>query len=87
MTEVGLPHVDAKLWYAFLAPSKTPADRITRLSNAFTEAGKGLNAEKQLQTLGFNVEMRDPDALAKMIKDETARWKKVIEFNNIPLEN
>jgi tripartite-type tricarboxylate transporter receptor subunit TctC len=87
MTEVGLPHVDAKLWYAFLAPSKTPADRITRLYNAFAEAGKGLGPEKQLQSLGFNVEMRDPDALAKMIKDETARWKKVIEFNNIPLEN
>jgi tripartite-type tricarboxylate transporter receptor subunit TctC len=87
MTEVGLPHVDAKLWYAFLAPSKTPADRITRLYNAFAEAGKGLGSEKQLQSLGFNVEMRDPDALAKMIKDETARWKRVIEFNNIPLEN
>jgi tripartite-type tricarboxylate transporter receptor subunit TctC len=87
MAEVGLPHVDAKLWYAFLAPSKTPADRITRLYNAFAEAGKGLGAEKQLQSLGFNVEMRDPDALAKMIKEETARWKKVIAFNNIPLEN
>jgi tripartite-type tricarboxylate transporter receptor subunit TctC len=87
MTEVGLPHVDAKLWYAFLAPSKTPADRITRLYNAFAEAGKGLDAEKQLQSLGFNVEMRNPDELAKMIKQELARWKKVIEFNNIPLEN
>ena len=87
MTEVGLPHVDAKLWYAFLAPSKTPADRITRLYNAFAEAGKGLGSEKQLQSLGFNVEMRDQGALAKMIEDETARWKKVIEFNGIPLEN
>ena len=87
MTEVGLPHVNAKLWYAFLAPSKTPAARVTRLYNAFAEAGKGLGAEKQLQNLGFNVEMRDPDALAKMIKEETVRWKKVIEFNNIPLEN
>jgi tripartite-type tricarboxylate transporter receptor subunit TctC len=87
MTEVGLPHVNAKLWYAFLAPSKTPADRITRLYNAFAEAGKGLGSEKQLQSLGFNVEMRDPNALGKMIKDETARWKKVIEVNGIPLEN
>jgi tripartite-type tricarboxylate transporter receptor subunit TctC len=87
MIEVGLPHVDAKLWYAFLAPSKTPADRVTRLYNAFAEAGKAIGSEKQLQSLGFNVEMRDPDALAKMVKEETARWKKVIEFNNIPLEN
>src|SRR5258708_28144073 len=74
MTEVGLPHVNAKLWYAFLAPSKTPAARVTRLYNAFAEAGKGLGAEKQLQNLGFNVEMRDPDARAKIVKEETDRW-------------
>lgn len=87
MTEVGLPQVNAKLWYAFLAPGRTPADRIAQLHNAFAEAGKSLGSEKQLQAVGFNVEMRDPEALAKMIKEETARWKKVIAFNNIPLEN
>jgi tripartite-type tricarboxylate transporter receptor subunit TctC len=57
------------------------------LYNAFAKAGEGLGAEKQLQNLGFNVEMRNPDELATMIKQELARWKKVIEFNNIPLEN
>jgi tripartite-type tricarboxylate transporter receptor subunit TctC len=87
MTEIGLPNVNSKLWYAFLAPRNTPPDRIMRLYNAFVEAGKGLGAEKQLQNLGFNVEMRNFDELATMIKQELARWKKVIEFNNIPLEN
>lgn len=87
MTEVGLPQVNPKLWYAFLAPSKTPADRIARLHNAFAEAGKALASEKQLKALGFDVEMRNPDALASLIKGEIARWKKVIEINNIPLEN
>jgi tripartite-type tricarboxylate transporter receptor subunit TctC len=86
MTEVGLPNVNSKLWYAFLAPRNTPQDRIMRLYNAFAEAGKGLGAEK-LQNLGFNVEMRNPNELAAMIKQEFARWKKVVEFNNIPLEN
>lgn len=87
MTEAGLPQVNAKLWYAFLAPAKTPADRIARLHNAFAEAGKALASEKQLQSLGFNVEMRDPPALAAMIKGEIARWRRLIEVNNIPLEN
>jgi tripartite-type tricarboxylate transporter receptor subunit TctC len=87
MTEVSLPQVNSKLWYAFLAPSKTPTERISRLYNAFADAGETLASEKQLQALGFNVEMRNPDALAAMIKGEIARWKKVIEVNNIPLEN
>jgi len=87
MTEVGLPNVNAKLWYAFLAPRNTPADRIARLYKVLAEAGEGLGTEKQLQNLGFNVEMRNPEELAAMIKQEIARWKKVIEVNNIPLEN
>jgi hypothetical protein len=31
--------------------------------------------------------MRNPDQMAKMISHELARWKKLIEVNNIPLEN
>jgi Tripartite tricarboxylate transporter family receptor len=58
-----------------------------RLHDAFADAGKYLDAEKPLQKLGFTVEMRDPDQIAKMISQELARWKKVIEFNNVPLEN
>ena len=87
MGEVGLPNVDSKLWYAFLAPSKTPAQRVARLYDSFAEAGKNLSADQPLQKLGFNLEMRNPDQMAKMISHELARWKKLIEVNNIPLEN
>jgi tripartite-type tricarboxylate transporter receptor subunit TctC len=85
--EVGLPNVNSKLWYAFMAPSKTPADRVKRLYDSFAEAGKNLSADQPLQKLGFNLEMRNPDQMAKMISHELARWKKLIEVNNIPLEN
>jgi len=87
MAEVGLPNVNSKLWFAFLAPRNTPPDRIMRLYTAFVEGGKGLGAEKQLQNLGFNVEMCNPGELAKMIKEEITRWKKVIEVNKISLED
>ena len=86
MSEVGLPNVNAKLWYAFLAPTKTPANVITRLYDAFAEAGKAITDEKQLRNFGFTVEMRNPDETKKLIKDEVDRWKKVIEVNHIPLE-
>lgn len=87
MAEVGLPNVNSSLWYAFLAPNKTPADRVKRLYEAFAEAGKGLGSDQSLQKLGFNLEMRNPDQMAKMIAQEFARWRKLIADNNIPLEN
>jgi len=86
-SEVGFPNVNSKLWYAFLAPSKTSGDIVTKLYNAFAEAAKDPALERQAKTLGFRIEMRDPDELAKMMKAEIARWRKVIEVNNIPLEN
>ena len=87
MTEVGLPQVNAKLWYAFLGAEQNASRSHHASAQCLCGGGKVSASEKQLQSLGFNVEMRDPDALAKMIKEETARWKKVIEFNSIPLEN
>ena len=87
MKEVGLPNVNSKLWYAFLAPSKTPGDRVAQLYNAFAEAAKDPALITQVKTLGFDVELRNPDELAKMMKEEIARWRKVVEVNNIPLEN
>ncbi|HET9396492.1 MAG TPA: tripartite tricarboxylate transporter substrate binding protein, partial [Nitrospiraceae bacterium] len=87
MAEVGLSNVNTKLWYSFVAPSKTPADRIKRLYHSFVEAGKSLSADSSIQKLGYVVEMRDPDQTAKMISQELAGWKKLIELNNIPLEN
>jgi tripartite-type tricarboxylate transporter receptor subunit TctC len=86
-TEVGLPNISSKFWYAFLAPSKTSADVIARLYDAFAEAGKDQDLQKQVKNLGFDVEIRNPDETAKVIRDEIARWKKVIEVSNIPLEN
>jgi len=86
-TEVGLPNINTKLWYAFLAPSKTSADVITRLHAVFAEAARDQDLEKQTKNLGFDVEVRTPDETAKVIREEIARWKKVIEVNNIPLEN
>ena len=87
MAEVGLPNVNSQLWYAYMAPSKTPADRIKRLYEFFAEVGKGLSSDQALQKLGFNLEIRNPDQMTKMISQELARWKKLIADNNIPLEN
>ena len=87
MAEVGLPNVNSQLWYAYMAPSKTPADRIKRLYESFAEVGKGLSSDQALQKLGFNLEIRNPDQMTKMISQELARWKKLIADNNIPLEN
>lgn len=83
IAELGRPDFDPKLWYAFLAPKQTPADRVARLYAAFAEAAKDPTMQSQLDKLGFNIEIREPDDLSKMMDAETVRWKRVIETNQI----
>ncbi len=83
MAELGLAKIDSKLWYAFMAPSQTPADRVKRLHDAIAAVASDPDLQKQVGALGFNVEIRSPDQLAAMMKAEAARWKHVIETNKI----
>jgi tripartite-type tricarboxylate transporter receptor subunit TctC len=86
MGELGFANFTPKLWYAFLAPGKTPDDLVMRLYSAFAEAAKDPTVQKRLSTVGFTVEIRNPQDLATMMREEATRWKKVIEYNNITLE-
>jgi len=83
MSELGLPDFKPKLWYAFLAPSRTPEPLIARLYSAFAEAAKDPLLQKRLGMLGFVVEVRDPEGIAKMMKEEANRWRQVMELNGI----
>ncbi len=83
MIELGYPQFNMRLWYAFLAPAKTPDDRIKRLYDAFAEAGKKPELRSQLSSLGFIVDIQDPDTLVKMMKSEAKQWSQVIETNHI----
>ncbi len=87
VAELGRPDFDPKLWYAFLTPKQTPTDRVMRLYAAFAEAAKDPSMQAQLDKLGFNIEIREPDELSRMMDAETARWKRVIESNNITVDN
>ena len=87
LTELGLPKVNSKLWYAFLAPSQTPTDRVMRLHDIFANAAKNPDLQHQLAKVGFNVEIRNPDQLAVMMREEAARWKQLVDANNISIND
>jgi tripartite-type tricarboxylate transporter receptor subunit TctC len=83
MNQLGFPTFNPKLWYAIMAPGKTPDEIVTRLFSAFAEAAKDPTVQKQLSVLGFTVEVRDTKGVSEMMKEEAARWSKVIADNNI----
>ena len=86
MKELGFADFNPRLWYAFLAPAKTPASTVKALQDAFAKAVADPAVSERLNALGFAPEIKDPAAVSAFMKSEAARWGKVIKDNNIKAE-
>lgn len=87
MKELGFAEFNPRLWYAFLAPANTPANIVSRLHDAFAKAITDPSVRERLTALGFSIDVKDPATVSVFMKEEAARWGKVIKDNNITVVN
>jgi putative tricarboxylic transport membrane protein len=80
--EGGLPEFQVSAWNAIFAPKGTPKDVVARLNDALVKALDDPNTRKRLLELGGDVpdrQGRTPEALAKLVQSEVARWATVFK--------
>jgi len=80
--EAGLPEFQVSAWNAIFAPKGTPPEAVQKLNAALVKALDDKTARKRLLDLGADipdVPGRSPEALAKLVDSEIARWNKVIK--------
>jgi tripartite-type tricarboxylate transporter receptor subunit TctC len=83
IAESGVPGYDHGPWNGMLAPAKTPAAIITRLNE---EAARVLQTPEMKAVLakdGSEAVGNKPEEFAAIIKNETAKWAKVIKAAGI----
>jgi tripartite-type tricarboxylate transporter receptor subunit TctC len=83
MKELGFADFTPRLWFAFLAPAKTPPGTVKALEEAFAKAASDRAVNERLMALGFAPEIKDAAALSVFMNAEAARWRKVIKDNKI----
>ena len=76
--EAGLKELDASSWHAMFAPSRTPRDVVTRLNAEARNALKVPEVSERLAVLGVEPIGNSPDELAGFLRQEIARWGKVV---------
>lgn len=86
MTELGFPDFHPAVWYGFVVPTSTPKDAIDRLNKAFVKAANDPGVRDRLAALGLTVKIRSAPEFDKYMREETARWGRVVKENNIKLE-
>jgi tripartite-type tricarboxylate transporter receptor subunit TctC len=74
MAEAGMPDFDTSIWFGLMAPAGTPRDIIDKLAKAVPEAMNPSEAITALRTQGFDRISGGPDAFARYLVTETAKW-------------
>lgn len=84
--EMGMAGVDSDNWYALFASKATPAADIERINQAIrrTLAHEGVRA--RLQASGAEPSASSPAELALLLKNDTAKWGRVIRDKKIKPE-
>jgi tripartite-type tricarboxylate transporter receptor subunit TctC len=77
--EAGLPGFGGSNWAGLAAPAGTPKDVTARLYAEVKKALETKDMKDFITSLSAEAGGLNPDAFARLIKEETARWAKVAE--------
>jgi tripartite-type tricarboxylate transporter receptor subunit TctC len=78
VAEQGFPGFAADAWYGLAAPAGTSRAIVDKLYAEVARIMKLPEAKERLANVGFEVVASTPDEFAKLIRDEIAKWTKVV---------
>jgi len=80
------PNYEASALFGMGAPKNTPKEIIAKLNSEINTIMKEPDMTKRLVELGGEPLVQTPEAFGDMIKAETSKWKKVVEFAGLKVE-
>jgi len=86
VAESGLPGFEATTWYGTMLPVKTPPAIVKVLRDDLVKITSDPAMREQLLQLGFEVQTSTPAELARHLKEETARWGKVVKQSGAQID-
>jgi tripartite-type tricarboxylate transporter receptor subunit TctC len=86
LAEHGIAEVDGQLWIGMMAPKGTSERVVSKLHQEFVKALAAPDAKERLATQSAEVVAGGPREFAKMIREDTERWRGVIKAAHIKLE-
>ena len=85
-TEAGLPAMQAVTWFAVVAPAGTPAGVVQQLNTALVEVLHQPDVQQRFAEQGAEAVGNTPEQMGKFVKDEAARWRKVIRDASVTVD-
>jgi tripartite-type tricarboxylate transporter receptor subunit TctC len=86
LAESGVPGYEFTAWYAMLAPAKTPASIVDKVSGEAKRIAGLPEVKEKLNALGAEPASATPAETGALVKSEMQRWAKLIKEQNIKVE-
>jgi tripartite-type tricarboxylate transporter receptor subunit TctC len=86
MIEAGLPNYQAGTWYGVLAPAGTPPAVVSRLNAELQKIVGSPDIKAQFAVQGIEPAGGTPEQFGALIRDDSARWGRLIKAANIKPE-
>lgn len=77
--EAGLPQFQLEAWFSVFGPAGMPADVVQKVSDAIKKVVTSPQFAEQMNAQGSNASYKPPPELAQIVKDDLAKWSKVIK--------
>ena len=84
--EAGLPGFEVFAWFGLFGPAGMPASAVNRVNAEVQKALATKEMRDTLATQGIDPQGGSPESFAVFIKNETAKWGKVIKTASIKVE-
>jgi tripartite-type tricarboxylate transporter receptor subunit TctC len=79
LAQAGLPGVEASVWNGFLVPSGTPKPVIEKLNQELSRTFDATDVRQQIAESGSQIVGGRPEQFGAFIRQEIAKWGKVIK--------
>jgi len=83
IAESGFPGFEASVWYALVAPARTPKDVVAKLHDEVQKALKTPDVQGRMTAVGGEVTPGTQEAAAALIHSERQRYDKLVREANI----
>jgi tripartite-type tricarboxylate transporter receptor subunit TctC len=79
VAEVGLPELDASIWFGLMAPTGTPQPILDKLSTTLNKLLKSEAVLSQLKTMGYEPLGGTPEDFNLYVASELRKWTAAVE--------
>ena len=86
IAESGYPGYALDIWLGVTMPAKVPAPIVTKVSKGIAQVLNVPEVKAKLAPQGVDIETSSPQALAQLIREDYARWGKIIKAAGIKAE-